>query len=61
MDKKFQKSATNKKLCGVCGGLSEYFGIDATVIRLIWILLVIFGGTGILAYLILALVMPKAA
>lgn len=61
MNKKFQKSAVNKKLCGVCGGLSEYFGIDATVIRLIWVLLVIFGGTGILAYLILALVMPKAA
>lgn len=60
MNNKFQKSATNKKICGVCGGLSEYFGIDVTIIRLIWVLLVVFGGTGILAYLIFALVMPKA-
>ena len=60
MQKKFQKSAVNKKFFGVCGGLSEYFGIDASIIRLIWALFVILGGTGVLAYLIFALVMPKA-
>lgn len=61
MEKKLQKSATNKKIAGVCGGLGAYFGIDPTVIRLIFVLLVIFAGTGILAYIILALVMSKAA
>lgn len=60
MQKKFQKSAVNKNIFGVCGGLSEYFGIDASIIRLIWALFVILGGTGVLAYLIFALVMPKA-
>lgn len=60
MQKKFQKSAVNKKIFGVCGGLSEYFGIDASIIRLIWALFVILGGTGVLAYLIFALVMPNA-
>lgn len=60
MQKKFQKSAVNKKIFGVCGGLSEYLGIDASIIRLIWVLFVILGGTGVLAYLIFALVMPKA-
>ena len=47
MQKKFQKSAVNKKIFGVCGGLSEYFGIDASIIRLIWALFVILGGTGV--------------
>lgn len=59
MAKKLQKSATNKKIAGVCGGLGAYFNMDPTVIRLIFVLLVIFAGTGILAYIILALVMPS--
>lgn len=60
MAKKFQKSATNKKIAGVCGGLGAYFNIDPAIIRLIFVLLVIFAGTGILAYIILALVMSSA-
>ena len=57
--KKLCLSQTNKKLCGVCGGLSEYIGIDATVIRLIWAIASICFGTGILAYIIAAIVLPK--
>ena len=59
MEKKLYKSNTDKKICGVCGGLAEYLGIDSTVIRLILVLAVLFAGTGILAYIIAALIMPS--
>jgi len=58
-DKKLMKSK-NKKIWGVCGGIAEYFGMDPTVVRIIWVVLVLCFGTGILAYLIAALIMPKA-
>ncbi|MBQ7941837.1 MAG: PspC domain-containing protein [Muribaculaceae bacterium] len=61
MGKKLQKSVTNKKIAGVCGGLGEYFGMDPVLFRAIFVILVICFGTGILAYLLLALIMPKAA
>lgn len=56
--KKLFKSDTDKKLCGVCGGIAEYFNIDSTIVRLIWVLFS-FWGPGVLAYIIAALVMPK--
>lgn len=57
--KKLYRSSTDKMLTGVCGGLGQYLGIDATVIRLIFALLVFFGaGSGIVLYIILALIMP---
>ena len=59
MAKKLKRSA-NKMLAGVCGGLAEYVGMDATIVRVIYALLVICGGVGLLLYLILALLMPKA-
>ena len=58
MEKKLYKSNTDKKLCGVCGGIAEYLNIDPTVIRLILVLAAVFAGTGILAYIIAALIMP---
>ncbi len=58
MEKKLYRSRSNKKLFGVCGGFAAYFGIDPTVIRLIWALLALIWGAGILAYLVAALVMP---
>ena len=58
MAKRFHKSA-DRKLCGVCGGVAEYFGIDPTLVRIIWVLLVLFAGTGVLLYIILALLMPN--
>ena len=57
--KKLYKSSTDKKLCGVCGGIAEYFEFDPTIVRILWILFTLFVGCGILAYLICALVMPK--
>ncbi len=59
-NKKLTKSRNDRKLCGVCGGFAEYLNLDPTVIRLIWALLVLFGGTGLLAYLVAALIMPEA-
>ena len=56
--KRLYKSNTNRVLCGVCGGLGEYFNIDPTIIRLV-LLLLCFTGTGILAYIIAAIIVPE--
>ncbi len=58
MEKKLYKSVKDKKLCGVCAGIAEYFGIDSTLIRLAWVVLTLFAGAGLLAYIIAAIVMP---
>ena len=60
MEKKLYRSVCDKKLAGVCGGFAEYLNIDATIVRLIWAILVVCGGCGLLAYLICALVIPEA-
>ena len=60
MNKKLYKSNTNKMICGVCGGLGGFFGIDPTIIRLIWAILALLGGTGIVAYLIAAVIIPNS-
>ena len=59
MNKKLYKSNTNKMLEGVCGGIAEYFGIDPTIVRLAWVVFCALGGSGILAYIIAAIVMPQ--
>lgn len=58
MTKKLYKSATDRKICGVCAGLGEYFGIDATIVRLIWLALSL-TGTGILIYIVSAIIIPE--
>ncbi len=58
-EKKLYRSSSDKMIAGVCGGLGQYFGVDPTLIRLIFALLVLFGvGSGIILYIILAIVMP---
>ena len=57
--KRLYKSQTNKMVVGVCGGLGEYFGIDPTLVRLVWLLFCAAGGSGLLAYFIAALVIPR--
>lgn len=59
MDRRLFLSDTDKKLGGVCGGLGEYFGIDPTLIRLVWVLSVLIGGFGILAYIACWAVIPR--
>lgn len=57
-EKKLYRSSENKKICGVCAGLAEYFDFDVTIMRIIFLLLLFAFGGGVLAYLICALVMP---
>ncbi|SET73615.1 phage shock protein C (PspC) family protein [Natronincola peptidivorans] len=59
MNKKIYLSDRDKKISGVCGGIGEYFDVDSTLIRLAWVLFAVFGGTGIIAYIIAAIIMPK--
>ncbi|MBK7630073.1 MAG: PspC domain-containing protein [Ignavibacteriales bacterium] len=59
MYKKLYRSVTDKMLGGVCGGLAEYFSIDPVIVRLIFVLAVIFGGSGIIAYIILWIIIPQ--
>lgn len=58
-NKKLKKSRDNRQLCGVCGGFAEYLNLDVTVVRLLWALVTIFGGAGLLAYIVAAIVMPE--
>ena len=54
------KCSADKKIAGVCGGVANYFGIDPTVVRIIWLILALCAGCGVIAYLICWLLMPKA-
>lgn len=56
--KRLYKSDRNVKICGVCAGIADYFGVDPTLIRVIFVIAVMFFGTGILPYIVLAVVMP---
>lgn len=58
MNKKLCKSGANKMICGVCGGIADYFGVDPTLIRLGWALFCAAGGSGFVAYVIAAVLMP---
>ena len=57
--KKLYKSRTDRKLAGVCGGIAQYTGIDSTLVRLALVLFCIAGGSGVILYLVAALVMPE--
>jgi phage shock protein C len=58
MEKKLYKSH-KKMICGVCAGIGVYLGIDPTVVRLLWVLLSVMGGAGLLAYIIAAIIIPE--
>lgn len=60
MEKRFARSRRDKKIAGVCGGLAQYFDIDATLVRVVFVLLALFSGGGLLLYVILWLVMPQS-
>ncbi|CDZ23997.1 putative membrane protein [[Clostridium] cellulosi] len=58
--KRLYRSTKNVMLCGVCGGIAEYIGTDPSLIRILWIILSIASiGTGILAYIACAIILPK--
>ncbi|SKA95073.1 phage shock protein C (PspC) family protein [Caloramator quimbayensis] len=59
MYKKLYRSRKDRMIAGVCGGIAEYFDIDPTLVRLFWVFAVLLGGSGILAYIICAIVIPN--
>jgi len=59
MGKRLYRSRRDKKIAGVCSGIAEYFNVDPTIIRLIWIALLLVAGGGILLYLIAWFIMPE--
>ena len=60
MEKRLYRSMNNKMIAGVCGGVAEYFGLDPALVRLGWIVFCALGGSGVLAYIIAVIVIPKA-
>ena len=60
MEKRLVRNVQDKKIAGVCAGLADYLDIDPTLVRALWVLFTLLGGSGFLAYLILWLFMPEA-
>ena len=60
MDNKRLTKGTDKKICGVCSGIANYFGLDPTIVRFGTLLLTFCGGGGLLLYIVGAIVMPDA-
>ena len=57
--KKLYKSNSQKMIAGVCGGIAEYLNLDPTLVRLIFVAISLLGGSGLLAYIIAAIIMPN--
>lgn len=58
--KRLYRSRTNRKIEGVCGGLGEYFNVDPTLVRVLFVLMALAGGPGVILYIILWMVIPEA-
>jgi phage shock protein PspC (stress-responsive transcriptional regulator) len=61
--RRLTRSTTDKRIAGVCGGLAEYFVVDPTVVRLVWVILSILGGAvigGVIAYVLAWLIIPRS-
>jgi len=58
MKKKLYRSRKDSKIAGICGGIAEYFNIDSTIVRLLAIFTIFFGGGGIIAYIIAWIIIP---
>lgn len=56
--KRLYRSESNRMLCGVCAGIAEYLNLDPTLIRLAWALFCVLGGSGVLAYILAAIIIP---
>lgn len=58
-NEKLYRSSTDKMLAGVCGGIAERLGVDSTIIRLLWAVLSLAYGSGIILYIIAAIIIPS--
>ena len=59
--RKLHRSQTQRMIAGVCGGLAEYFNVDATLMRVLFLLLAVFGGSGIVIYIVMWIIVPDAS
>jgi phage shock protein C len=59
--RKLYRSRSQRMLGGVCGGLAEYFNVDATLIRVLFLVLAVFGGTGLVIYVVMWLIVPDVS
>lgn len=59
MKKRLYSSKKDKMLAGICGGLAEYFDVDPSLVRLATVLLCLYAGTGLLIYIIAAIIIPE--
>lgn len=59
MDKKLMRSTSDRVVAGVCAGLAEYLNLDVTIVRVVFVLLTLMGGPGLLVYIILWFIMPE--
>lgn len=59
MSKKLYKSRTNIKIDGVCSGVANFFGIDVTIVRIIWVIFALFAGQGLLIYILCMFIVPR--
>ncbi|MDO4633680.1 MAG: PspC domain-containing protein [Eubacteriales bacterium] len=59
MKKRLYKSNKEKMIVGVCGGIAEFFDVDPTLVRLAWVIFSVMGGSGLLAYIIASIVIPR--
>ena len=57
--KRRYKSRHNKMICGVCAGIADYFNIDPSIVRVLWAVLALAAGTGVLAYIACAIILPE--
>lgn len=57
--KRLYRSRTDRQVAGVCGGIAEYLALDPTIVRVIWVILSLAGGPGLILYIILAMVVPE--
>ena len=57
--KRLYKSRNNKMICGVCAGIADYFNIDPSIVRVHWAVLALAAGTGVLAYIACAIILPE--
>jgi phage shock protein C len=57
--RKLYRSKSNRQIAGVCGGLAEYFNLDATLIRVLFVLLAVLGGSGIVLYIAMWIIVPR--
>ena len=57
--RKLYRSKSNRQLAGVCGGLAEYFNLDPTLIRVLFIILAVLGGSGVILYVAMWIIVPK--